>query len=239
VTYRFCHRCQAELPAHDEGTLIFCTQCGAPQVVLSEELLAQVEAQAKAAEEGAVGPIMREPASMVWAGALRCIGLAAAIAAVLAGLSAVVPPVVLLTLLWAIISPVVVIGLFQSRFPLVPITTGFGARLGLLTGLAVGAVITVSNTIQLLVLRFGTHGRGMTDMDAMWNGIFAQEQTAFATAQFDAGVRFFQRVQAVPEFRAGFILASFAFGTAFLVVITTAGGAFAGFVRSRVRAGVS
>ena len=52
------------------------------------------------------------------------------------------PGVVLLTLLWAIISPVVVIGLFQSRFPLVPITTGFGARLGLLTGLAVGVVLS-------------------------------------------------------------------------------------------------
>ena len=210
------------MPPHDEGTLIFCTHCGAPQVLLSEELLTQVEAQAKAAEDGAVGPVMREPGSLMWAGAIRCAGLAGAVAAVLACLSALIPPIVLLTLLWAIISPVVVIGLFQSRFPLVPITTGFGARLGLLTGLVVGAVFTISNTIQLLVLRFGTHGQGMSEMDAMWNSIFTQEQTAFATAQFDAGVRFFQRVQTVPEFRAGFILASIGFGTAILVMITTA-----------------
>lgn len=236
MTYRFCHRCQAELPPHDEGTLIFCTHCGAPQVVLSEELLTQVEAQAKAAEEGAIGPIMREPASLMWAGAFRCIGLAGIVAAVLAVLSALIPPVAFLTVLWGIISPVVVIGLFQSRFPLVPITTGFGARLGLLTGLAIGTVFTISNAIQLLILRFGTYSRG-AEMDALWNGILAQEQTTFATAQLDAFVRFFARAQTIPEFRAGFMLACIAFGTAILVMIATAGGAFAGFVRSRVRAG--
>jgi len=224
------------LPPHDEGTLIFCTHCGAPQVQLSEELLAQVEAQAKAAAEGAVGPIMREPASMVWAGAIRCVGLAAAVTAVLAGLSAVIPPVSLLTVLWAIISPVVVIGLFQSRFPIVPITTGFGARLGLLTGLALGMVFTVSKTIQLLVLRFGTHGHGMSELDAAWSANLAQQQVAAAAAQLDALAQFCARAQTVPEFRAGLTLASFAFAAAILLVITTAGGAFAGFVRSRVRA---
>jgi hypothetical protein len=238
VTYRFCHRCQAELPAHDEGTLIFCTQCGAPQVVLSEELLTQVEAQAKAAEAGAVGPIMREPASMVWAGALRCIGLAGVVAAVLTGLSAAAPPIELLTLLWAIISPVVVIGLFQSRFPLVPITTGFGARLGLLTGLAVSVVLTVADAVEFLVRRFATHGRGMTELDSAWNAMFTQLQNVNGANQFDAGVRLFARAQTVPEFRAGVILAFMGFMFAILMVITTAGGAFAGFVRSRVRAGV-
>ena len=224
------------MPPHDDGTLIFCTHCGAPQVVLSEELLTQVEAQAKAAEEGAVGPVMREPSSLLWAGALRCVALAGAVAAVLAGLSAVAPPVSLLTLLWAIISPVVVIGLFQSRFPLVPITTRFGARLGLLTGLAVGVVVTVSNTIQLLVLRFGTHGHGMSEVDGTWDAVLVQQQAAAAATHADSLAQFFTRAQTVPEFRAGFILSSFAFATAVLLMITTAGGAFAGFVRSRVRA---
>lgn len=223
------------MPPHDEGTLIFCTHCGAPQVLLSEELQTQVEAQAKAAEDGAVGPVMREPGSLMWAGALRCIGLAGAVAAVLSALSAVLPPVVLLTLLWAIISPVVVIGLFQSRFPLVPITTGFGARLGLLTGLAVGVVLSIANTVELLVRRFAMHGRGMVEFDNMWDGMFAQQQATW-TAQLGAAAQPFARALDVPEFRAGIILASMAFGIAILLAITTAGGAFAGFVRSRVRA---
>jgi len=224
------------LPPHDEGTLIFCTHCGAPQVLLSEELQAQVEAQAKAAEEGAVGPIMREPASLVWAGALRCVGLSAAVAAVLTGLSALIPTVFALTLLWAVISPVVVIGLFQSRFPLVPITTGFGARLGLLTGLAVSVVLTVAYAIELLALRFGTHGRGMAEFDSMLTSTFAQQQTAADAAQL--GTQFFARAQNVPEFRVGLLLLSMGVAIAMLLAITTAGGAFAGFVRSRARAGV-
>jgi hypothetical protein len=223
------------LPPHDEGTLIFCAQCGAPQVLLSEELLTQVEAQAKAAEEGAVGPIMREPASLVWAGALRCVGLAGAIAAVLAGLSAVVPLVGPLSLLWALISSVVVIGLFQSRFPLVPITTSFGARLGLLTGLAVTTVSSVANAIELLVRRFAMQGRGINEWDTMWNGIFAQEQ-ATLTAQFGAAAQPLVHALDVPEFRAGFILAIIGIFIAMMLVIATAGGAFAGFVRSRARA---
>jgi hypothetical protein len=235
VTYRFCHRCQAELPSHDEGTLIFCTHCGAPQVQLSEELLTQVEAQAKAAEEGAVGPIMREPASLVWAGALRCVGQAAAMAAVLAAFSAVIPPIVFLTLLWAIISPVIVIGLFQSRFPLVSITTGFGARLGLLTGLAVGVVLTVFKAFEFLALRFGTHSTGVNEADKMWNGIFSQMQVTW-TAQLGAAADPMIHALDVPEFRVGIILGSMAFVIAILVVVTTAGGAFAGFVRSRIRA---
>lgn len=222
------------MPPHDEGTLIFCTHCGAPQVQLSEELLAQVEAQAKAAEEGAVGPIMREPASMLWAGAIRCVGLAAAVTAVLTGLSAVVPLVALLNLLWVMISPVVVIGLFQSRFPLAPITTGFGARLGLLTGLAVAVVQTVANTFELLALRFGTHGPGAGELDSILNNWFAQQQALANAAQ--SGTQFFARAQSVPEFRAGVVLALIGAGTVILLVITTAGGAFAGFVRSRVRA---
>ena len=223
------------MPAHDEGTLIFCAHCGAPQVLLSEELLTQVETQAKAAEEGAVGPVMREPASMVWAGALRCIGLAGAVAALLTGLSAVIPPVILLALLWAIISPVVVIGLFQSRFSLVPITTGFGARLGLLTGLAVGVVLSVAYTIVLLVLRFGTHGRGMVEFDGRWNSMLAQQQAVASSDPFSAQLLLL--AQNVPEFRAGITLVSIACLIALLLAITTAGGAFAGFVRSRVRAG--
>ena len=222
------------MPPHDDGTLIFCTNCGAPQVVLSEELLTQVEAQAKAAEAGAIGPVMRDPASLIWSGALRCVGLAAAVTAVLMGLSALFPPSLLLTLLWAIISPVVVIGLFQSRFPLVPITTGFGARLGLLTGLAVAAVQTIANTIELLVLRFGTHGRGMVEFDDRWNSMFAQQQAAVSSDQ--VGNQLFSLAQNVPEFRAGLALISIAFLIGILLMITTAGGAFAGFVRSRVRA---
>jgi hypothetical protein len=222
------------LPPHDEGTLIFCTQCGAPQVLLSEELLTQVEAQNKPDAAGAdavAGP--RDPRSLVWAGAIRCAALAGAVTAGLMCLSILLPPVELLALLWAVVSPVIVLGLFQARFPLVPITTGFGARLGLLTGISITVVLGVFNTAKLLVARYGIHAMGEFDkqLSANMDQLRAQAMTQPGTPMLS----WINALQ-VPEFRAGLILMSVAMLTGILLVVTTAGGAFAGFARSRPRA---
>jgi hypothetical protein len=222
------------LPPHDEGTLIFCTHCGAPQVLLSEDLLTQVETLGKAATDADAIPAPRDPRSLVWAGAIRCAALAGAIAAGLACISTLLPGVVLLTVLWAVISPVVVIGLFQARFPLTAITTGFGARLGLLTGLFIAVVMSTVNTVELLVRRFAMHGRGMVEFDQQWNDLFAKQKDVLMT-QLGSSATPFAQALGLPEFRAGFLLAGMAMACAILLVITTAGGAFAGFARSRSR----
>ncbi len=202
--------------------------------MLSEELLTQVEVQAKAADDGAAaGPAQRDPSSLVWAGALRWVGLAAAIAAALACLSLLIPGVGFLSLLWAAISPVVVIGLFQSRSPQVPMSAGFGARIGLLTGLAVSAVFTVIFTAMALVERFAI--KGMGEFDKQWVLMLDQLQTRMV-AQSGPDALPLIRAFALPEFRAGFVLCFIAFGIAILLMITTAGGAFAGFARSRQKA---
>jgi hypothetical protein len=221
------------LPPHDEGTLIFCIHCGAPQVLLSEELLTQVETQSKADAGGTnVGPVPRDSRSLVWAGAIRCAALAGAIAAGLACLSALLPSVTLLTILWTIISPVVVLGLFQARFPLMPITTGFGARMGVLTGLFVATALSVVATAMLLVARFGIHTMG--EFDKQWASSLDQLQTRMLS-QYGNDVLPLMKMYSLPEFRAGMMLSGIAFGVAILFAITTAGGAFAGFARSRPR----
>jgi hypothetical protein len=213
--------------------LIFCTQCGAPQVLLSEDLLTQVETQGKIEAGGTdAGPVSRDPRSLVWAGAIRCAALAGAVAAGLMCVSIVLPPVELLALLWAIVSPVVVIGLFQARFPLAPITTSFGARLGLLTGLSIALVMSVFNTAKLLVARYGIHAMG--EIDKQMNANLDQLRTQ-ALAQPGTPVIAWINALNVPEFRAGFLLLGVAVLTAILLAVTTAGGAFAGFARSRTR----
>jgi hypothetical protein len=234
VTYRFCHRCQSELPPHDDGTLIYCTHCGAPQVVLSEDLQTQVETHSKAAEDSAAaGPLMHSPRTLMWAGAFRCIGLAGIVTAALMLVSLLAPPVLLLVILWMVISPVVVIGIFQARFPLTPITTGFGARIGLLTGIAVATVMAVVNTVTLLVTRFGLHAMG--DWDKQVTASLEQFRVQ-AAADPSAMLVSLSHALSIPEFRAGFMIFGLAMGIVFLLVLTTAGGAFAGFVRSRARA---
>jgi hypothetical protein len=231
VNYRFCHRCQADLPPHDEGTLIFCSQCGAPQLLLSEDLLTQVENQANAAAEGAaVTSAIPHPQSQIWAGAIQCVGLAGIVAIGFACLSLLLPPVMLMTFLWATISPVVVIGLFQARVPQAPMSTSFGARLGLLTGLAVASALSIVFTIAALAERFQTHN--LDSFDKQWALALDQMKDRMA-GQPGADVSAVMQMFALPDFRAGVVLACIGFAIAALLVMTTIGGAFAGFVRSR------
>jgi hypothetical protein len=231
VTYRLCHRCHAELPPHDEGNLIFCSHCGAPLVVLSEELLTQAEELAGA--DGTAAPPAPDARSQVWRGAIRCAGLSGAITAAIMLLSLLVPSAVLLTIFWVVISPVVVIGIFQARNPLAPMTPGFGARLGLLTGLSNGIMLSVGTTTTFVIARFGLHAMG--PFDKQLDMVFAQTQERMG-AQSPADIAAISKICSLPEFRAGTMLASAAFGILLLLAITTLGGAFAGFARSRARA---
>jgi len=127
---------------------------------------------------------------------------------------------------------VVVIGLFQARFPLVPITTGFGARLGLLTGISIAVVLSVFDTAKLLIARYGIHAMG--EVDSQMNANLDQLKTQ-ALAQPGTPMLPWVNVLNIPEFRAGFLLLGVALLIAMLLVVTTAGGAFAGFARSRPR----
>ncbi len=199
-------------------------------MVLSEELLTQAEEQAGV--EGAVAAPARDASSPLWRGAIRCAGLSGAITAAIMLLSWVVPPAVLLTIFWVVISPVVVIGIFQARHPLAAMTAGFGARLGLLTGLANGLVLSIGTTVSLVVARFGFNAMG--PFDKQLDMVFSQAQERVA-AQSPADVANFMKMYSLPEFRAGIMLASAAFGILLLLTITTVGGAFAGFARSRAR----
>lgn len=200
-------------------------------MLLSEEL--QMQAEAQTGEEGAVVPPVRDPGTLVWPGAMRCAALAGAITAGIMVLSLLIPPVFLLTIFWIAISPVVVIGLFQTRHPVAQITAGFGARLGLLTGLANGLVLAVTTTATFVIARFGLHA--MADFDKQWDITLQQVQQRMG-AQSGADVAALIKMYSVPEFRAGMMLASAAFVLVLLLVITTMGGAFAGFARSRARA---
>jgi hypothetical protein len=210
--------------------LFFCTQCGAAQVRVADDVLTAVAAEGSdernAAEATPVPP-------QIWRTALHCVGGAALLAAGLAASSAVLPPVVLLAWLWAVVSPVVVIGLLQAREPRTAMSAGLGARLGLLTGLAIAAVMSAVNAATLLTMR---HMGAMGDFDGRMNTMIASMRVqALAQPENAAAVTPLLNALALPEFRAGMLLGGLAMGLCFLLAITTAGGAFAGFVRSRQR----
>jgi len=205
-------------------------------VQLSEELRDQIDQQISA-QQAAANPLA-EPApkpiapsnAIVWRGAIQCAGLAGAIAAALALLSFALPPVTLLSFFWFVSAPIIVMGIYSSRFRKTLITAGFGARLGLLTGLFILVVTSTLNTIGLVLERFVFHSTG--ELDTQIEKLFSQVQTNFAT-QSQQSVKMLNDMLAIPEFRAGILLSSIFFGLVLYLAYSATAGAFAGYLRSR------
>jgi hypothetical protein len=236
VTQRICSRCHTVIHREDEGTLVFCWNCGAPQVQLSEELREQIDQQISAQHAAANPPTEPIPqpvtpsTAIVWRGAIQYAGLAGAVAATLSLLTFALPAVFLLFFFWFISAPIIVLGVYSSRFRLTRITTGFGARLGLLTGLAILIATTTLNTIGLVLERFIFHSTA--DIDVQLATLFTQMH-ATITATPGPAAKAALDMLAIPEFRAGILLAFSATALAFYLAFSATAGAFAGYLRSR------
>ena len=236
VIPRICSRCHAVLHREEEGSLVFCWNCGAPQVQLSEELREQIDQQVSAQHTAAnpsTEPVPQPIApsnAIVWPGAIQCAGLAGAVAAALALLAFALPLVSLLSFFWFISAPIIVLGVYSSRFRLTRITTGFGARLGLLTGLAILIATATLNTIGLVLERFAFHST--TEIDVQLANLFTQMHTTIAATSGPAAKTALDML-AIPEFRAGILLFSIALCLAFYLAFSAIAGAFAGYLRSR------
>ena len=224
---RHCHRCHSVLHAEDEGVLFFCWNCGAPQVTLSEELLAQAEQQvqdASAGEQTGGAVPIADPSAINWK---AVIVIAMMVAGGISAVSIILPPVELLA--W--LAPSVVLAIYASRHRQTRITGGLGARIGLICGILTSLGMTVITTAQMLLLRYGIHG--MDEFDASMNSVMLEAKARAIAQSGQAAASFFDLFLTLPEFRAGFFLAGLATVIAMLLVLSIAGGAFAGFVRSR------
>jgi hypothetical protein len=236
VTPRLCSRCHSVLHIEDEGALVFCWNCGAPQVQLSEELREQIDQQI-IAQQTAIQPPVEQPSqpappsnAIVWPGAIQCAGFAGAVAAILALLSFALAPIVLLSFFWFVSAPIIVLGIYTSRFRLTRITTNFGARLGLLTGLAILIATTTLNTAGLVLQRFVFHSTA--EIDTQLSNVFTQMRATITTTS-GPGSKGALDMLAIPEFRAGMLLFTAATGFAIYLAFSATAGAFAGYLRSR------
>lgn len=245
VNQRLCPRCHNALQPEDDAVLVYCPHCGAPQVRLSEEMIEQAAQQAAAAAAASLDPDVppgsrppvdrvTEPEAVVWPGAIQCAALAGAVAAVLALLAFPLPPVSLLSLFWSLAAPIVVLGVYAVRFPRTRIQSGFGARLGLLSGLSIAIATMVLIAVGLVLARFAFHDAA--PIDAWVNQAFAPTRAMLAQYSQQAGAAAVQPmfdVLNIPEFRAGFMLTSMAMMLACYLIYCSAAGAFGGYLRSR------
>jgi hypothetical protein len=231
VTQRLCPRCHSVLHLEDDNTLVFCWSCGAPQVRLSPELL---EAQREPAANEAVNaqPLSTPAVPLLnrWSGAVQCAGLAGAVAAGLTLVSFALPPVALLSVCWFVSAPIIVLGVYASRFRNTRITAGFAARLGLLCGLAILLATASLDTVRLCLDRFVFHA---AFIDLRLAAFFAQQDAVLNQRLGPADAAPAIAMLSIPEFRAGLLLASCAMLAVIYLLYSAAAGAFAGALRSR------
>jgi hypothetical protein len=235
VTSRICPRCHSTLQNDDSNALVYCWNCGAPQVQLSEELREQLEQQQLAAGQPAAALVSAaDPTVVLWRRAIQLSGLSGAVFVGLACLSAALPPVLLLALIWTLGAPIIVLGVYAARTPRTLITTNFGAQLGLLCGLAIAIAGLVFNTGIILFMRYGMHQGAV--MDAQTTTQLAQMmQKMSATPEELIYVQTFMDRMKVPEFHAGYSLLGTGFVAAIYLLYSSIAGAFAGLLRSRAR----
>jgi len=243
VIQRLCPRCRTVLHLEDETSLVFCYNCSAPQVRLSQDLLDQAYANAQAKLEAAAPTTAPDqpPAGFVppvlnrWTGAIQCAALAGAVAAGLTLVSFALPPIALLTLCWIASAPIVILGIYASRFQNTRITAGFAARLGVLCGIAILVSVLALDTIHLCLDRFLFHAAAQTvaQLDTQLTALFVQQAAVLNTNLGPAQAKPFLDLLAVPDFRAGLLLSSFAMLSALYLLYSAAAGAFAGLFRSK------
>ena len=214
-----------------EGSLVFCYNCGAPQITVSEELLAEAQKQRAVLDSGLAGGILGSQSdAVVWPVAIRYVALAGALAAALTLVSFALRPVGLLAWFWAIGAPVVVLGVYNSKIRPTQLRAGFGARLGLLCGLSIFFAMSVIGVCALVFARFVFHGAAQIDNQLTL--FFTQLRTTVQQQGGPAQAPVLAWLN-IPENRLGWLLLMMTFVFVIYLALSALGGAFAALLRSR------
>ena len=210
-----------------------------PQVLLSEELRERMAQQQASADPAApateVLPLEpADPSAVLWPRALQLAALSSGVFFALCLLGGVLTPLLLVALLWTLGAPIVLLGLYCARAPHTRVTANFGARLGLLSGLAIGLAALFADTVAMLLERFVWHMGNAIDAQfspasPQWQQLLSQFPAA------DAAPQQLLHWLSVPEFRAGLGLLGFAIFLLLYAGYSMLAGAFAGLLRSRAR----
>ncbi len=253
VSNRLCIRCGQPVTLED-GQLVYCSYCGAPQIFLSEELQEQIRADAlpprtetapaadiEAAEAADAADGERVPAPPVphrtpvlgesaWPTAVEYALLSGGIALGLDLGAMLFAPLLILAWLWLVSAPILTVGFYGARAPRP--SAAFAARLGLLTGLLVALGSAVVLTVSLLLTRFAFHGAA--SFDTQFAAAVAQARDN-AVARYGNAAEPMLRLLYVPEFRVGFLLWMAGIATAGYLLLATVGAGVAGLLLGRRR----
>jgi hypothetical protein len=217
-----CARCHQTVQAEN----CYCPICGLPQLVYTTEAVPG-QAQPERWNE-----VARDASTVEWKPALR----AALMLAVPAGLlCSLFSPVSIFGLLWmAAAASWAVVLYVRSQRP-AWITTGAGARIGLVTGLLGGWMAAAATGTTLFVMRFFLHqGKGFDDIwQTLINDQVSRQWTA---AGVDVhSIALYKALLLSPEGRAGSMLSFILFLVLALILFAVGGGALGARLLARTR----
>ena len=220
-----CNRCHQSVPAES----CYCPACGLPQLVYASEG-GEGPAQAERWTEA-----VRDASQVEWRPALR----AAMLLAIPAGLlSCGFSPVGLLGLFWMAAAAAWAVSLYARRQRPGWITTGAGARIGLVTGLIAGWLSFGTTGVAFFCMRFLLH-QGAT-FDEWWASMVNQSvnQQMQTMSADSASLTAFRNLLLSVEGRAGLMLTAMLVLEVALLAFAAAGGALGARMMARgVKAG--
>ncbi len=181
-------------------------------------------------DSGLSGVLDSHPDAIVWPAAIRYAALAGVLAAALTLVSFALPPVILLAWFWAIGAPVVVLGVYNAKIRPAQLRAGFGARLGVLCGLAIFFAMSAINACGLVFARFVFHSAAQ--IDSQLAAMFTQLRTTIQQQGGPAQAPVLAWLN-IPEDRLGLLLLMSAFVLIIYLGLSALGGAFAALLRSR------
>ena len=222
-----CNRCHQAVPADS----CYCPACGLPQLVYSAEP-GSVPAASERWPEAA-----RDASSIDWKRGMRA-ALALAVPAGL--LSSGISPVSLLGIFWMASGAAWAVVLYMRSQRPAWITTGAGARIGLVTGLIAGWLAFGIGGAGLFVTRVVLHQGGQ--IDSTWRQFVDKDQELSQqwlkqmsvpsdAAQLDAQ----RNWMLSPEGHAGFQTFGLVWDSLLLVTFAVAGGAMSARMIARRR----
>ena len=221
-----CNRCHQPVEAES----CYCPTCGLPQLVYTSE------GGAGTAQPEKWNEAVRDASSVDWKPALRTAILLAIPAGLLScGLS----PVGMLGLFWMSAAAAWAVTLYVRTKAPTWITTGAGARIGLVTGLIAGAVAFSVSGGALFVQRFVLHQAGAIDTE--WSARVEASHQLTRQLAVQMGVLDATRLQAQkvlmlsPEGHAGIEACGMASNALFLLLFAAAGGAMGARLLARSR----
>jgi hypothetical protein len=225
-----CSRCHQPVGEED----CFCPGCGLPQLVFSTEISADQPGPEQRVQA------IRDAGSVEWKSALR----AALLVAVPTGLlSSELTTVGTLGVFWMAAAAAWAVTLYWRSQKPAWITTGAGARIGLVTGLIAAWVTFTVSSAALFVDRYLLHHG--EQIDGEWKSttaaVVAQQKeilsgfSQFDPAQVQAVNAQYQALFLSPEGHAGVVASHLVVKAAFLLLFAVFGGMLGARLLNRTR----